>query len=80
MAEKTTIGSVDAPGPEVKLATTRSSIDSVNPSNHPDSSAGVIKGKVTRRNTVRGAALRSAAASSSAVPVSLSLDRTITVT
>ena len=35
-----------APGPVVKLATTRSSKESVNASNHPDNIAGNITGAV----------------------------------
>ena len=44
--EKTTIGSVFAPGPVVKLATTRSSKDKVNANNQPAIIEGKITGKV----------------------------------
>ena len=44
--ENTTIGKVVAPGPEAKLAITRSSSDKLNESNHPASSEGVIIGTV----------------------------------
>jgi len=70
--ENTTIGSVDAPGPDVKLATTTSSSDNVNDNSHPAISAGAISGIVIRANTFHGAAYRSAAASSNAVPASVS--------
>ena len=47
--ENTTIGRVVAPGPDTKLAITRSSSDKVNASNHPDTNAGVITGSVTTK-------------------------------
>ena len=46
--ENTTIGMVEAPGPEVKLATTTSSSDKVNASSQPEASAGISSGSVTR--------------------------------
>ena len=50
-AENTTIGSVLAPGPEVKVATTRSSSERVNASSQPESSAGPSSGSVTSAGT-----------------------------
>src|SRR5690606_19028845 len=44
--ENTTIGKVVAPGPDTKLAITRSSSDKVNASNHPETNAGAITGSV----------------------------------
>ena len=52
--ENTTIGSVVAPGPETKLAITRSSSDRVNASSQPDTSAGVITGRVMTKKVFRG--------------------------
>ena len=49
--EKITIGSVVEPGPETKLAITRSSSDSVNASSQPETSAGAMIGRVIRKNT-----------------------------
>lgn len=43
------IGSVVAPGPEVKLAMTKSSRDRVNDNNHPETTAGIIIGRVISR-------------------------------
>jgi len=62
--EKTSIGSVVAPGPETKLAMTRSSKESVNASSQPDITAGMIIGRVMIKNTFSGVAPRSIAASS----------------
>ena len=45
--EKTTMGSVLAPGPDVKLATTKSSKDIVKASNQPAIIDGNMIGKVT---------------------------------
>ena len=59
------IGSVVVPGPEVKLANTKSSSESVNASRKPAASAGQISGRVTRRKVAAGVAPRSSAASSS---------------
>ena len=57
--EKTTIGKVLAPGPVVKLATTRSSNESVNASNQPDNIAGNITGAVTFQKIIFGIVPRS---------------------
>jgi hypothetical protein len=54
--ENTTIGRVEAPGPEVKLATTTSSSDNVKASSQPETSAGAISGSVTRTNAFQGGA------------------------
>ena len=62
--EKTTIGKVVAFGPETKLVMTKSSTDSVNPSSQPAAMAGAIDGRVIRKNTLKGVAPRSSAASS----------------
>lgn len=62
--ENTSIGNVVAPGPETKLAITRSSSDRVNASIQPEISAGAIIGKVMTKNTFSGGAPRSIAASS----------------
>src|SRR5690606_26693174 len=59
------IGSVVAPGPEVKLAITRSSSDRVKASIQPDTIAGMITGSVTWKKVLVGVAPRSIAASSS---------------
>src|SRR5258705_6291085 len=74
------IGSVVAPGPVVKLATTRSSSDSVKASIQPDASAGAINGKVTVRNVLSGGQPRSIAASSRLVSKLRSRDFTTQVT
>ncbi len=52
--EKTCIGRVLAPGPEVKVAMTRSSNDRVNASSQPASMAGQISGRVITRTTFNG--------------------------
>ena len=62
--EKTSIGKVVAPGPETKLAITRSSSDSVKASSQPEITAGIIIGSVMTKKTFSGAAPRSIAASS----------------
>src|SRR5208283_468798 len=64
--EKTTIGKVLDPGPEVKLEITRSSQESVNASSQPERIAGKMIGSVMTKKTLRGCAPRSIAASSSA--------------
>src|SRR5262245_41234257 len=74
------IGSVVAPGPVVKLASTRSSSDSVKASTQPDTSAGAISGKVTVRNVRSGGQPRFIAASSRLVSKVKSRDCTTTVT
>ena len=50
--EYTTIGKVDAPGPETKLAITRSSSDKVKASSQPATSAGAITGMKVREQRV----------------------------
>ena len=62
--EKITIGKVDDPGPDTKLATTRSSKLSVKANNQPDTIAGAIAGNVISKKTRAGFAPRSRAASS----------------
>src|SRR5690606_3293331 len=52
--EKITIGKVDAPGPDTKLAITRSSSESVNASSQPEISAGAIMGSVMSKKTRTG--------------------------
>src|SRR5579863_9861169 len=64
--ENTTMGRVLLPGPEVKLEMTRSSHDRVKASSHPDSMAGKMMGSVMTKNTFKGRAPRSMAASSKA--------------
>ncbi len=63
-AEKISIGRVVEPGPETKLASTRSSSDSAKESMPPAASEGAIIGMVIRKNTFQGRAPRSIAASS----------------
>jgi hypothetical protein len=74
------IGSVVDPGPEAKLAITRSSSDRVKLSSHPAATAGAISGRVMRKNTVAGLAPRSCAASSTEVSKPASRDCTTTAT
>ncbi len=62
--ENTCIGKVVDPGPDTKLAITKSSKDRVKASNQPDIKAGAIIGKVTKKNTFQGGAPKSCAASS----------------
>src|SRR5690606_11006233 len=62
--EKITMGRVDEPGPETKLAMTRSSSDRVKPSSQPDTRAGAMMGKVISKKVRMGEAPRSMAASS----------------
>ncbi len=78
--EKTTIGKVLLPGPEVKLEITRSSHDSVKASSQPDRIAGKIIGSVMTKNTFTGLAPRSMAASSRAVSKVARRELTMTVT
>jgi hypothetical protein len=63
--ENTTSGSVVEPGPDRNADSTRSSIDSVNDSSQPATSACEISGSVMKKNTRNGVAPRSSAASSS---------------
>ena len=72
--EKISIGSVVAPGPETKLAITRSSNDKVNDKSQPETIAGKIIGKVISHNTLSGLAPKSMAASSSDSFTSVNLD------
>ena len=67
--EKIKIGRVFAPGPDTKLAITRSSSDKVNASSHPEMSAGVRRGIVIAVKTLKGLAPKSAAASSNDCPI-----------
>ena len=62
--EKITIGSVLEPGPDTKLAITRSSSEMVKASSQPETSAGAMIGKVITRKILAGRAPRSIAASS----------------
>src|ERR1700733_15345728 len=78
--EKTTIGKVLLPGPEVKLEMTRSSHDRVKASSHPDKMAGKIMGNVITKNTFTGRAPRSMAASSRAMSKLARRELTMTVT
>ncbi len=73
------IGKVVAPGPDVKLAITRSSIDSEKARSQAAATAGAISGKVTVKNTVTGRAPRSAAASSRSRGKPTRRERTTTV-
>ena len=57
--EKMYIGSVLLPGPDTKLAMTRSSRDSVNASSQPATIAGAISGRVTSNTTRNGLPPRS---------------------
>src|SRR5262245_6987324 len=74
------IGSVVAPGPVVKLATTRSSSDKVKASIQPEASAGAMSGNVTVKKVFTGGQPRFIAASSSVVSNVSSRDCTTTVT
>ena len=57
------IGRVVDPGPEVKLAITRSSSDRVKDKSHPEITAGRIIGSVIRINVLNGVHPKSSAAS-----------------
>src|SRR5262249_61345667 len=74
------IGSVVAPGPVVKLATTKSSSDSENASIQPAAIAGAISGSVTVRKVLNGGQPRSIAASSRLRSNSMSRESTINLT
>src|SRR5580692_7162840 len=78
--ENTTMGSVLLPGPDVKLEITRSSQDRVKASSHPDRMAGKMIGRVMTKNTFKGRAPKSIAASSKAVSKVARRELTITVT
>ena len=68
------------PGPDTKLAMTRSSRESVNASSQPATSAGISSGRVISINTRNGFPPRSCAASSRSWLTPASLDCTITAT
>ena len=78
--EKMYIGKVLLPGPDTKLAITRSSSDSVKASSQPAIIAGAINGKVMSKTMRRGRQPRSMAASSSDSSIVASRERTITAT
>ena len=61
--EKMTMGKVLAPAPEVKLAITKSSKDSVKAKSQPDNIEGAIRGKVMSKAICMGRPPRSMAAS-----------------
>ena len=63
-ALKILMGRVVELGPDVKDAITRSSSDSVNASNQPEMTAGMMIGKVTLQNASKGVQPKSSAASS----------------
>src|SRR5471032_2635587 len=63
-AENTSIGNVVEPGPDTKLASTRSSSDSANDIMAPAASDGAIIGMVIRKDTFHGRAPTRIAASS----------------
>ena len=75
--EKIVIGNVVEPGPERKLAMTRSSNDNVNAKSHPESMDFAITGILICKNTVSGRAPRSSAASSSELSNERSRARTV---
>jgi len=62
--ENTFIGNVVDPGPETKLAITKSSKDKVKPKSHAANRAGAMMGRVITKKTFRGVAPKSIAASS----------------
>ena len=72
--EKINMGNVVAPGPETKLAITRSSNDKVKDKSHPEIIAGKMIGKVISHKTLTGFAPRSMAASSNDSFTSVNLD------
>ena len=72
--ENINIGRVVAPGPDTKLAITKSSNDKVNDSSHPAIIAGNMIGRVISHNTLRGLAPKSIAASSNESLISVNLD------
>src|SRR5690554_4313550 len=76
--ENTTIGNVVAPGPDTKLAITRSSSDRVNASSQPETSAGAITVRVMTKKVFSGVQPRSMAASS--MDKSTSRNRALTTT
>ena len=78
--ENTTIGKVVAPGPEAKLAITKSSKDKLNDTNQPATSAGEIIGTVIKKKVLSGVAPKSIAASSIDISSSRNLEDTTTAT
>ena len=76
---KMVIGMVVEPGPFRNAEITTSSRDSVKVSNQAEAMACEIRGKVTRKNTCKGLAPRSCAASSRDGLISCKRDSTITV-
>src|SRR5690554_7952777 len=68
------------PGPDTKLAITKSSIDKVKASSQPAPNAGRIIGNVMVKNTLIGRAPKSRAASSMDLSIWLKRLCTITVT
>ena len=79
-AEKISIGKVVEPGPETKLASTKSSNDSAKDIIAPAAREGAIIGTVIRKNTFQGLAPRSIAASSIERSISRKRDDTNTAT
>src|SRR5690554_3795376 len=79
-AEKISIGKVVEPGPETKLASTKSSSDRAKAIMKPAASEGTIIGTVIRKNTCQGRAPRSIAASSMERSTSRRRAATITAT
>lgn len=78
--ENTTIGKVVAPGPDAKLAITKSSKDKLKDSNQPAINAGDIIGTVIKKKVLSGVAPKSIAASSIDLSSSRNLDDTTTAT
>ena len=78
--ENISMGRVVAPGPDTKLAITRSSSDKVNARSHPEIMAGNMIGSVISYNTLSGLAPKSIAASSKVSLISVNLDCMITAT
>src|SRR5690554_8180140 len=77
-AEKISIGKVVEPGPETKLANTKSSNDRAKDIIAPAAKEGAIIGRVIKKNTFQGLAPKSIAASS--IERSISLNRADTTT
>src|SRR5699024_5050509 len=75
-AEKISIGKVVEPGPETKLAKTKSSRDNAKDIIAPASKDGAIIGTVIRKNTFHGRAPRAMAASSIERSISRTRDDT----
>ena len=78
--EKTFIGKVVEPGPETKLAITKSSNDNVKPKSHAANKAGEMMGRVITKKTFNGDAPKSIAASSIERSTSRNRDERMTVT